>query len=96
MEGVSPKLENALIGLFVAFVISIPVYFIPMLIGSFEASSKEYSRVELWMLETPSVTPLVGDLISDGELSFSEYLEIKEYVKDEPKRLVLKKVSEAQ
>ncbi len=77
----------------VAAVISIAISFF---VSSLEIPSNKYSRVDLWILESPSVRPLVFELMSDGKLTNNEYSDIKQYVEDEPKRLVLQKVSEAQ
>ncbi|WP_407833090.1 hypothetical protein [Vibrio rotiferianus] len=72
-----------------------------MIFGFFYASAtvdlgaSSYDELTQFLIEVPSVMPLVTEALSDEVLTLNEFNDIEEYVEDEAKRVVLSKVAGA-
>ncbi|TOG40352.1 hypothetical protein [Vibrio parahaemolyticus] len=61
-----------------------------------DLGSYSYDKVNQFLIDVPSVKPLVSEALADGVLTQNEFNDIKEYVSDEPKRIVLSKIEGAE
>ncbi|HHI4994096.1 TPA: hypothetical protein ACP5TQ_001948 [Vibrio parahaemolyticus] len=75
---------------------------IVMLVGfmhafdTFDLGSASYDKVNQFLIDVPSVKPLVAEALADGVLTQNEFNDIKEYVNEESKRVVLSKIEGAE
>ncbi|EKO3832914.1 hypothetical protein NTH52_003904 [Vibrio harveyi] len=60
-----------------------------------DLGSDSYDKVNQFLISVPSVKPLVADALADGVLTQNELNDIKEYVNEESKRVVLSKIEGA-
>ncbi len=58
-------------------------------------TAESYSKVQTWVDEHPSAKPLLNELLSDGKLMPNEVAEIRIFIKEEPKRLLISQATEA-
>ena len=60
-----------------------------------DAPAESYAKVQTWVDEHPSAKPLLNELLSDGKLTPNEVAEIRIFIKEEPKRLLISQATEA-
>ncbi|ELI6426898.1 hypothetical protein RRM58_002145 [Vibrio harveyi] len=60
-----------------------------------DATAESYVKVQTWVDEHPSAKPLLNELLSDGKLTPNEVAEIRIFIKEEPKRLLISQATEA-
>ncbi|APP04550.1 hypothetical protein [Vibrio harveyi] len=60
-----------------------------------DATAESYAKVQTWVDEHPSAKPLLNELLSDGKLTPNEVADIRIFIKEEPKRLLISQATEA-
>ncbi|ENG7516872.1 hypothetical protein ABVD55_000003 [Vibrio harveyi] len=60
-----------------------------------DAAAESYAKVQTWVDEHPSAKPLLNELLSDGKLTPNEVADIRIFIKEEPKRLLISQATEA-
>ncbi|EIC9816502.1 hypothetical protein LA020_004238 [Vibrio alginolyticus] len=88
--------ENSLLEIVCVIIAIIMIFVFIYASANVDLGASAYEKVNQFLIDVPSVEPLVIEALSDGVLTLQELNDIKDYVDDESKRALLSKIAEVQ